>query len=232
MTPQQKLAADILQFALDLVGIVDPTGTADALSGLISLGRGKWLDAAVSGIGLVPYVGDLAKTAKLPRYVKSVAEAVQLGAKDHQFAQLLRPALERLKLALDTVPMDKLPGSASAQLRQVQADIHAFLQRRMYNPGRHDEAFKGARGAKGSELDLTADRAYQLLNDPARCAAVPGKKQFVAVLDGKIYAFQPGHGGYHAYRISGREVAEKYTGAAAHVQALLGVDFKRLSRMD
>jgi hypothetical protein len=232
MTPQQRLALEVVQFSLDIVGIVDPTGTADAISGLISLGRGKWLDAAISGISLVPYIGDLAKTAKLPRYVKSIAEAIQLGMKDHKFAAQLKPALEKLKSALDKVPLDRLPASAQAQIRQVQADIQGFLQRRMYKPGRHDQQFIGARGLKGSELDLSADEAYQLLNDATRCVEVLGKKQFVAVRNGKVYVFQPGDGGYHAYLSTGKEVADKYPTEAGRVAAMLGVDFKRLSRME
>lgn len=232
MTPQQKLALEVVQFALDLVGVVDPTGVADAVSGLISLGRGKWLDAAISGASLIPYIGDLSKTFKLPRYAKSVAEAVQLGAKDHKFAAELQPALARLKAALDKVPIDTLPGSARNSLRQVKADIEPFLRRRMYNPNpKHELA--GARGVKGSRLDLPADDAYQLLNDAAKCLEVPGKKQFVAVKDGKIYAFQPdGVGGFHAYPTTGKEVAEKYPGVAGQIAAMLGVDFKRLSRME
>jgi hypothetical protein len=233
MSVQQRLALDVVQFALDLVGIVDPTGTADAISGLISLGRGKWLDAAISGVSLVPYIGDLAKTAKLPRYVRSVAEAIQLGCRDHKFAAQLKPALEKLLEALNKVPLEKLPASAQAQIRQVKTDIQGFVRRRMYNPGRHDQEFVGARGLKGSELDLSADEAYQLLNDAARCVEVPGKKQFVAVKNGKIYVYQPGQGGYHAYLSTGKEVAAKYPTAAGRVGAMLGgVNFQRLSRME
>src|SRR5690349_17692035 len=97
MTPQQKVALELVQFALDMVGIVDPTGTADALSGLISLGKGQLFDAAISGLSLVPYIGDLAKTAKLPKYAKAVVEAIQLASKDHKFASTLRPALAKIK---------------------------------------------------------------------------------------------------------------------------------------
>jgi len=232
MPTQYDLAVDVVQFALDIVGIVDPSGTADAMSGLISLGRGKWLDAAISGVSMVPYIGDLAKTAKLPRYVKSIAEAVKLGSKDHKFARELKPALLKIKEALDKVPIGNLPASAQAQIRQILTDIEAFLKRRMYNPNPKHE-LPGLRGVKGSRLDLTPDEAYELLNDAMRCLDVPGKKQFVAVKDRKIYVYQPdGVGGFHAYPSKGNEIASNYPTVAGRIAAMLGVDFKRLSRME
>lgn len=232
MTPQQTLALEIFQFGLDMVGIADPTGAADGVSGLISLARGQFWDAAISGAGLLPYIGDLAKTAKLPKYVKSVAEAIKLASKDHKFAAVLQPALAKLKSALDTVPLEKLPADAQRMLRQVKTDIEAFLKRRMYNPNpKHELA--GARGVKGTKLDLSADQAYELLNDASRCFDVPGKKQFVAVRNGKIYIFQPdGAGGFHAYPSTGKEIAANFSSVASRVAGQLGVDFKRLSRME
>jgi hypothetical protein len=232
MTPQQTLALEIFQFGLDMVGIADPTGAADGISGLISLARGQFWDAAISGAGLLPYIGDLAKTAKLPKYVKSVAEAIKLASKDHKFAAVLQPALAKLKSALDTVPLDKLPADAQRMLRQVKTDVEAFLKRRMYNPNpKHELA--GARGVKGTKLDLSADQAYELLNDASRCFDVPGKKQFVAVRNGKIYIFQPdGAGGFHAYPSTGKEIAANFASVASRVAGQLGVDFKRLSRME
>ena len=126
---KEQLALDIVQFALDLGGIADPTGALDAVSGLISLGRGRWLDAAISGISMVPYIGDLAKTAKLPRYVKSVREAIKLAAKDAEFAAILKPALGKLKAALDKVPFDQLPASARGYIQELRAEIDVFLRR-------------------------------------------------------------------------------------------------------
>jgi hypothetical protein len=231
MGVKEQLALDVVQFALDLVGIVDPTGVADGISGLIALGRGKWLDAAISGLSMVPYIGDLAKTAKLPRYVRSVGEAIKLAAKDHKFAAELKPALEQLKAALDKVPLDRLPAAAQGPIRTVKAEIDTFLQRRLYNPNPKHE-LPGGRGRKGTRLDLTADEAYQLLNDPVNCLEVIGKKQFVAVKNKKIYVYQPdGTGGYHAYPSTGNEVFTNYPTVAKRVADLLGTDIKRLSRM-
>lgn len=232
MASQAELAVDVVQFALDIVGIADPSGAADLASGLISLGRGKWLDMAISGASMLPYVGDLAKTAKLPRYAKSIADAVKLGAKDHKFASQLKPALGRLKSALDKVPLDRLPASSRTQILRIKTDIETFLKRRMYNPHpKHELA--GVRGVKGTRLDITSDQAYELLNDATRCFEVPGARQFVAVKDRKIYVFQSdGVGGFHGYRSTGNEITTKYPAIASRVAAMFDVDFKRLSRME
>lgn len=123
---KERLALDVVQFALDLVGIVEPTGAADGLSALISLGRGKWLDAGISGLSLLPYVGDLAKVGKLPKYLKSVREAIQLAAKDVGFEAKLVPALRRLKVtALDKLPLDTLPAPARASLAELRVESTA-----------------------------------------------------------------------------------------------------------
>jgi hypothetical protein len=64
------LKLDLTQMGIDLVGIVDPTPISDGSNTVISLFRGNWKDAAISAVAMVPYVGDAAKLAKLPKYVK------------------------------------------------------------------------------------------------------------------------------------------------------------------
>jgi len=105
------------------------------------------------------------------------------------------------------------------------------MSRRKYSSNsKHEEPWKG--GRKGSALDLKPVEAEELLNDPINCVVVPGKRQLVAVKDGKIYAFQDdGAGGYHAYPVTGNEVFTKYPAIARQIAALLGTDIKRLSRM-
>lgn len=90
----------------------------------------------------------------------------------------------------------------------------------------------GTLGRKGTRLDLSPTEAKLLLNDAAHCIAVPGKRQFVGVKNGKIYVFQSdGVDAYHAYPVAGNEVYTKYPAIAARIAALLGIDVKRLSRM-
>ena len=51
---------------------------------------------------------------------------------------------------------------------------------RTYNPNPKHEG-PGARGRKGTRLDLSPTEATQLLNDPIHCLEVPDKRQLVGV---------------------------------------------------
>jgi hypothetical protein len=42
----------------------------------------------------------------------------------------------------------------------------------------------------GTPLDITAHQAEALLNDRAHCFQVPGKREYVGVLNGEIYVFR------------------------------------------
>jgi YD repeat-containing protein len=53
--------ADVVQDILDLVGVVDPTGVVDVVNAVGYALRGKWGSAAVTALGIIPYVGDVAK---------------------------------------------------------------------------------------------------------------------------------------------------------------------------
>ena len=102
---------------------------------------------------------------------------------------------------------------------------------RKYNPNPKHEA-PGTQGRKGSKLDLSPLEAERLLNDPLHCLEVPGKRQLVGVLNGKIYVFQDdGTGGYHAYPATGNEVYTKFPAIAPRIASLLGMDIKRFSRL-
>ena len=235
MPSKQQVALELAELALDLIGIIDPTGAADAMSGLLSLAQGKVFDAIISGISIAPYIGDLAKTAKFSKYVHTIQNAIELAAKDGQFAAKVRVAFGHIKEGIDRLPLNKLPDNIRVPLEQIRRDIKGFLEagpRRKYssNP-KHEKP--GAGGRKGSPLDLTPLEAEELLNDAKNCLQIPGKRQFVGVKNGKIYAFQDdGAGGFHAYLISGNEVFTKYSKIAKDIAQLLGTDIKRLSRMD
>lgn len=67
---------DILVAALDIVGIVDPTPIADGLAASIEAKNGNWGSALLSGLGVVPYVGDLGKVGKIPKHLKTIENAI------------------------------------------------------------------------------------------------------------------------------------------------------------
>ncbi|MEQ3221667.1 hypothetical protein AAA116_19950, partial [Butyricimonas virosa] len=66
--------------ALDIVGIVDPTGIADALSASLYAQQGDLVNAMVSGVGLIPYLGDFAKMFRMKNHFKILSMAVESGA--------------------------------------------------------------------------------------------------------------------------------------------------------
>jgi hypothetical protein len=102
---------------------------------------------------------------------------------------------------------------------------------RKYNPNPKHER-PGTQGRKGTKLDLSLFEAERLLNNPLQCVEVPGKRQLVGVFNGRIYVFQDDStGGYHAYPATGNEVYTKFPAIAPRIASLLGIDIKRLSRL-
>lgn len=80
-------AMDAVQLGLDVVGAFDPTPIVDGINAAISVGRAFVTDperrkehlqnAAISTVSMIPYVGDTAKLAKVPRAAKTVQRTTQ-----------------------------------------------------------------------------------------------------------------------------------------------------------
>ena len=68
---------DILSAGLDLVGVIDPTGVADGLNAGLQVKNGDWLGAAISTVGIIPYIGDVAKLGKIGKDVKIINNAIE-----------------------------------------------------------------------------------------------------------------------------------------------------------
>lgn len=104
-----EVIADLTQIGLDIAGIVDPTPISDGSNAVISLFRGDFGGAAISAVGIVPYLGDAAKLGKLGHWAETVTKAAELAKTDSRFADMARPALSKIKGALDKVDIDGLP---------------------------------------------------------------------------------------------------------------------------
>jgi hypothetical protein len=125
-----SLALDITQIGLDIVGIFEPTPFADGANTLISLGRGDWLGAGLSVLGVVPYVGDLAKLGKLGKWAKTVANGIELAAKNPAAAKLLEPALRKVHDAIKAIPegaLKKLPDEAREAIQGMKKQLDEFF---------------------------------------------------------------------------------------------------------
>lgn len=119
----KALAFDLTQLCLDIAGIFDPTPISDGVSALISLGRGDWLGGLISGASMVPYIGDLAKAGKFPKYLKTLEKAIQLAQESAEAAKLLKPIIQKLDRALDLLP-DHAPGAVQDMRRLVKRYLH------------------------------------------------------------------------------------------------------------
>lgn len=128
LTPEQKeLVLDLTQVGLSVVGIFDPTGIADGADAAISVGRGDYWGAGISALGIIPYLGDIAKIGKLPKLLKIIDNVVGMAKTDSRFAKVVAPLLENLKKALDRLPLDKLPNWAKEPVQSLKTRIDEFF---------------------------------------------------------------------------------------------------------
>lgn len=125
---RDTLRLDVATFALDMVGIVDPTGVADVTSGAISLWRGDWLSAGISFLGVFAGIGDLAKIGKLPKYTKSIEKAIELARRDPGFAKEIAPHLKELKGVIGRLPMDKLPPDVKPFVQRIRYQLDNYIK--------------------------------------------------------------------------------------------------------
>ena len=124
---------DLTQMTLDITGIVDPTPVSDGTNAAISLARGDVSGAAISAIGLLPVLGDLAKLGKLKRWSNAIDRTVALAKADPAFRRNIWPKLKKLDGLLGRMPLDKLPASVGRQIERIRDQIHS-LRPKMPHP--------------------------------------------------------------------------------------------------
>jgi hypothetical protein len=122
----KELKRDLVQFGADIVGIADPTPYTDGTNAFVYAARGKYFDAGLTLIGVIPVLGDLAKAGKFPKLAKIVSRAVQLAKKSKTFAKQLIPALKALGDALKKLPLNVVPAKARPFLNKMIDDIDSL----------------------------------------------------------------------------------------------------------
>jgi hypothetical protein len=145
---RNDLILDLGQMALDVAGLIDPTPISDGANGVISLFRGDFLGAGLSAVSMIPYIGDAAKLGKLGHWAETAAKAADLAKVDSAFASAARPALEKLKGAIDALPLDKLPASARETLEGASRKLDEALSVRP-----RVELEQGAKGGWNAQLN-------------------------------------------------------------------------------
>ena len=66
----------IVSAALDLAGIADPLGVCDGANTVLQAKNGEWGGAVLSALGIIPYVGDIAKLGKAGKDLKILKKAI------------------------------------------------------------------------------------------------------------------------------------------------------------
>jgi len=124
-----ELVADLTQIGLDIAGIFDPTPISDGANTLVSLFRGDFTGAAISAVGMVPYLGDAAKLGKLGHWAETIVNAAELARRDPGVMESLRPALDAIRKPLDSVDIGglPLPQSAKDQLGRMKTALDEAL---------------------------------------------------------------------------------------------------------
>ncbi len=146
---QRELTLDLTQMALDIAGLIDPTPVSDGANGIVSLFRGDFLGAGISALGMIPYVGDLAKVGKLGKYARTVERVVDLARMDARFADAVRPVLQRIKDALDQVPINSLPDAVREPLQALKGKVDDFFRSAPTSSG---DTFTGT--LRGTRVEL------------------------------------------------------------------------------
>lgn len=129
-----EMALDLTQMGLDVVGIFEPTPFADLTNTGISAVRGNWGDAALSVIGVIPYIGDVAKLAKIPKWIKAfekISSAIdkfkQIAVNGGKGAEAVKEFVKKAKSVIDNLPIEKLPDSLRDAVKSVKKKIDDFV---------------------------------------------------------------------------------------------------------
>ena len=120
----KRISLDLAQIALDIAGIVDPTPISDGANAVISVTRGDWFGAGISLVSMVPYVGDLAKAGKFPKYLKTLESAIRLASESADAARLMNPVIKRVQKALDV-----LPDNAGQDVEKLRKLVKEYMQK-------------------------------------------------------------------------------------------------------
>ena len=154
---------DLLVAALDIAGIFDPTGAADIAAGSIEMKNGNFWSGVASYAGVAVGVGDLAKTGKIPKHLKTIQKAID-GAKSSKNAKKL-PALDSTGKVHGDLPS---PGDLSKysreDLRILKSDLEKSVQRRIEVTSKKGRD-RGHGQRQGAEQDLIKSIEKHLENN-------------------------------------------------------------------
>jgi hypothetical protein len=146
-----ELKLDLVQFGLDLIGIVNPA--ADVANAGISLWRGDFFGAAISAISIIP-IGDVLKIAKLGKYAKTFETLVtRVVPNNPALYKELAPVMEQFRSLLAKVP------AGNASVEKIRDMVNRFF--------RNAELHRLSSGAKALEDWASFAKKRGRWKDPA-----------------------------------------------------------------
>ena len=80
----------LVSAALDIIGIFDPSGIADVANCGLQAKNGEWIGACISGLGVIPYIGDIPKVGKLEvdyKILKNATHTIQANRQIGKMAE-------------------------------------------------------------------------------------------------------------------------------------------------
>ena len=179
---------DVLQFGLDLMGLVNPA--ADAANAAISLWRGDFLGAAFSAISIIPF-GDVVKLAKLGQYAKTFETLVtKVIPKNAELYRELTPVMTQFRSLLAKIP------AGNASVDAIREQISKFF--------RNAELHRLASGMKNLENLANLAKKRGRWKNPAfaKGGTTPEK-----VVDQLLDAAE--HGGHTTLRRNAKEMIQQ-----------------------
>jgi hypothetical protein len=130
--------------ALDLGGIVDPSGIADGTNAAISGGRmvgslldgnfseagGHLVNGGISLLGIAAGIGDLAKVGKIGKWAETVSDATRAVVDNPALRPTLEPALREIRDLVNRIPqgaLDAMPASARESIESMKVQLDEFF---------------------------------------------------------------------------------------------------------
>jgi len=149
--------AEYLHAALDFAGIIDPSGSADAINSVLYIHENNWKEVVRSGVSLIP-LGDLAKVS----IIKKDLEILKVSFERHH---IIPKALYKIFPELEKV----WPKNADANIMELPEDFH------WNHPQYTDWIRKKITSIKQDEIDKVAREARKELKKAAEDFSVSGK---------------------------------------------------------
>lgn len=151
---RNEMLLDLGQMGLDIAGIFDPTGVVDGGNAIGYLLRGKIGDAILTGVGIVPLLGDLAKAGKLGKFGRLLSNVVDMAKFSPEFARAAEAALGKLRDVFKSIPLDSLPAPVREFVENTTKKLDDFFNTRAAKSLTDDLASAGYRSTDATRAQF------------------------------------------------------------------------------